>query len=121
MLVQAAGNSTMPVFLLGDFNHSPALPSRGIQPELAGNYEWLVSQGFASVYVMRNGSCTWCEANSLISHNDFNADSAIMDHVYVRRAVLNRAMSAKVSQAFVLHSMHPPPLLDQYPCYTENI
>ena len=78
-LVQAAEDSALlPVILLGDFNHSPALPSRGIEPELAGNYEWLASQGFLCAYVMKNGSCTWCEENALISHTDYNANTAMV-------------------------------------------
>lgn len=96
ILLQAAEGLMMPVILVGDFNHGPSLASRGIEPELAASYEWMDSRGFVCAYVMNNGSCTWCADNALTSHADCNADTAIVDHVYVRKGFLDRVKFVKV-------------------------
>ncbi|KAL4227826.1 hypothetical protein ACF0H5_013263 [Mactra antiquata] len=68
------------VVVMGDLNSSPAYPSTGIQSDMPGFYEYLVSSGYRPSYMERVGTCTWCLYNPLAHAEHY----LVLDHIFVK-------------------------------------
>ena len=85
-------SSKSPLFLMGDFNHGPAIGD-AVAAEFPQVYQNVLDQGFVSPAVTRVGLCTSCLDNSLKSTGSANV---LIDHVYVQSQHASNVVDAKV-------------------------
>lgn len=89
-----------PLVLMGDFNNGP--DGEGLVSEEFGNYQML-QQGFDTPYLDQDGRCTFCGDNPLVGGGGDDADSELIDHVFVRGLEAPTYAVARVLDGTVEH------------------
>ncbi len=87
MGAEPGANDKGPIYIMGDFNFSPSLPSAGIAGDFEMALEFFLSKGYVSP-IIDTAQCTSCASNPLKAKGEKNT---LLDHVFVKRAKVREA------------------------------